>query len=250
MTAPGVLEVDDVTFTYGKKTVLSHVCLDLAVGVTVLLGRNGAGKTTLIRTLAGAARPTAGQVRLAGSVVDGRVRRGRSALRDIGWLPQAFGYPPHMTTREFVTYAAWLKEVPADRIGPRTADALDLVGLTEKAEQHLRALSGGQLRRAGLAAAIAADPAVLILDEPTAGLDPEQRDGFHDLIRRLRAEKTVVVATHLLEDVEALAGRIVVLDAGAVLWTGTAEELAGTAAAPPGLHGLRQGFQTVLGQDR
>ncbi|MET7420694.1 ATP-binding cassette domain-containing protein [Dactylosporangium sp. NPDC005555] len=241
-----VLEVKTLSFKYGRKTVLSNVDLTLGVGANVLLGRNGAGKTTLMRMLAGAARPTSGSVRFASDDIDGRSRAGRRVLRTVGWLPQEFGFPPHMTTAEFVAYAAWLKEVPAADVADRVAEVLRVVDLRAKAKVRLRELSGGQLRRAGLAAAIAADPQVLILDEPTAGLDPEQRDGFHELIRQLRSHKVTVIATHLLEDVEALAETIVVVDAGSVRWTGNPRELAGAAGAPEGLKGLRQGFQAVL----
>jgi ABC-2 type transport system ATP-binding protein len=240
-----MLEVHDVAFRYGTKTVLTNVRLSFGVGATVLLGRNGAGKTTLMRILAGAAAPSVGEVRLNGKPSDPRTRTGRQALRDIGWLPQEFGFPSRMTAAEFVAYAAWLKEVPRQRIVDRVRSALSLVDLSEQAEKPLRSLSGGQLRRLGLAAAVAPEPEVLILDEPTAGLDPEQRDSFHGFIRRLRGEKTVVVATHLLEDVEALAEHIVVIDSGSVRWTGTPSELA-EKAGKPGISGLRHGFQLVI----
>jgi ABC-2 type transport system ATP-binding protein len=243
-----VFEADKVTFRYGKKVALHEVSFGLGVGATVLLGRNGAGKTTLIATLVGAARPASGRVRLDDRVVDAGSRAGREVLRDIGWLPQSFGYPPQMTVEEFVGYAGWLKQLPGARVRSRAADVISLVGLTDKAGHGLRTLSGGQLRRAGLAAAIVAEPAVLVLDEPTAGLDPEQREEFHDLIRTLRAHAVVLVATHLLEDVEALAQRIVVLDDGRLRWSGTPQAMVERAGGEQGLSGLRRGFQAVLEQ--
>lgn len=247
MTPPRVFEAEKVTFRYGRKIALREVSFDLGVGATVLLGRNGAGKTTLIATLVGAARPAGGRVCLDGREI-GAGPRGRDVLRDIGWLPQSFGHPPRMTVREFVAYAGWLKQVPRHRLGSRVPEVLSAVGLADNAGQNLGTLSGGQLRRAGLAAAIVAEPAVLVLDEPTAGLDPEQRDEFHSLIRDLRGRTVVLVATHLLEDVEALAQRIVVLDGGRVLWSGTPEALTDQAGGEQGLAGLRRGFQAVLEQ--
>jgi ABC-2 type transport system ATP-binding protein len=211
------------------------------VGATVLLGRNGAGRSTLIATLVGASRPASGQVCLDGRAIGARGRQGRAVLREIGWLPQSFGYPPRMSVAEFVGYAGWLKQVPRARLGGRVPEVISTVGLSDKAGDGLGTLSGGQSRRAGLAAAIVAEPAVLVLvlDEPTAGLDPEQREEFHGLIRALRGDTVVLVATHLLEDVEALAQRIVVLDAGRLRWSGTPRELAGLGGGESGLTGLR-----------
>jgi ABC-2 type transport system ATP-binding protein len=248
VNSPRVFEADKVTFRYGRKLALQQVSFDLGVGATVLLGRNGAGKTTLIATLVGAARPVGGQVRLDGRPVEAGSRSGRAVLREIGWLPQSFGYPPYMTVEEFVGYAGWLKQMPRARVRSRVTEVLSVVGLAGKAGHGLRTLSGGQLRRAGLAAAIVAEPAVLVLDEPTAGLDPEQREEFHDLVRSLRARTVVLVATHLLEDVEALAQQIVVLDAGQVRWSGTPQAMIEASGGELGLAGLRRGFQAVLGQ--
>lgn len=241
-----MLEAEEITFRYGRKVALDKVSFDLGVGATVLLGRNGAGKTTLIATLVGAAPPASGRVRLDGRVIGVSGRQGRSVLRDIGWLPQSFGHPPNMTVEEFVGYAGWLKEVPRAGLGSRVSETITLVGLAHKAKDALRTLSGGQLRRAGLAAAVVAEPAVLVLDEPTAGLDPEQREEFHELVRELRERTVVLVATHLLEDVEALAQRIIVLDGGRLRWSGTPQELTELAGSELGLQGLRRGFQAAL----
>jgi ABC-2 type transport system ATP-binding protein len=246
-----VLEVDGLSFSYGSRQVLTDVDLALGVGANVLLGRNGAGKTTLLRMLAGAAHPAAGAIGLDGEPVDVRRRGGRRVLRRVGWLPQTFGYPPRMRTVEFVAYAAWLKQVPRAVLGSRVDTALAAAAVTEQAGRPLRELSGGQLRRAGLAASVVADPRLLILDEPTAGLDPEQRGSFHELVRGAARDKVVVIATHLLEDVAALAEWVVVIDAGAVRWQGTAAQLAGAGdgaeAGPVDTERLRQGLRTVLG---
>ncbi len=152
---------------------------------------------------------------------------------------------------EYVAYAAWLKELPSARLDDRVATSLDLADLKDLAKVPLHALSGGQLRRVGLAAAVVADPDVLILDEPTAGLDPEQREQFHAMVRQFKEEKVVVIATHLLEDVHALAERIVVIDEGSLCWTGSPGDLCrvgGTDAA--GVDGIRDGFRSVLAARR
>ena len=243
-----MLELDKVGFRYGRSTALTDVSLQLSNGANILLGRNGAGKTTLMRVLAGAASPAEGSVRLSGESIFQASRPDRRMLHRIGWLPQTFGYPPNMRVVEFVAYAAWLKEVPRPEVLKRCDDVLALVNLTAKRKEPLKTLSGGQLRRAGLAAALVADPEMLILDEPTAGLDPEQRDAFHDLVRKVRTEKIVVVATHLLEDVEALAEHIVVIDGGSVRWSGTPAELVERGGGEPGLAALRHGLQSLIGQ--
>lgn len=255
MTGPRALTVDRLSFRYGSKRILSGITVSLGAGTNVILGRNGAGKTTMIRLLAGAAQPADGGIKLGDERLDLAARSGRKLLQHIGWLPQDFGYPRHMRVIDFIAYAAWLKEVPKARLVSRVADAIAATDLAGHEHQQLRTLSGGQLRRAGLAAAIVADPEVLVLDEPTAGLDPVQRDGFYTLVRRIQETKVVVIATHLLEDVEALADRVVVVDAGRVLWEGTPGELAATATTsgddrPAGIDGLRQGFRTVLGAAR
>ncbi|WP_233559007.1 ATP-binding cassette domain-containing protein [Micromonospora radicis] len=244
-----VLEVKNIKFSYGRKVVLADVSLDLAYGANLFLGRNGAGKTTLMRVLAGANRPDSGEVRLDGEPFQWGSGSTRRVLRRVGWLPQTFGFPPRMRVDEFIAYAAWLKEVPSSRVAERSRVVLELVDLTERSREPLKSLSGGQLRRAGLAAAMVADPELLILDEPTAGLDPEQRDNFHELVRHVRQEKVVVVATHLLEDVDALAEHLVVIDQGAVRWTGTPAELVRQADGEVGLGALRAGFQALIGQE-
>lgn len=247
-----MLEVDDLSFGYGGGNVLHGISLTLGAGVNLILGRNGAGKTTLLRLLAGAAPATrGGEIRLDGEHLAVRTRPGRKILRNVGWLPQEFGYPPHMRTSEFVAYAAWLKEVPRSRIASQVAAALAAAGVNGQSGQRLRVLSGGQLRRAGLAAAVVSDPRLLILDEPTAGLDPEQRESFHELVRAVGAAKVVVIATHLLEDVAALADHIVIIDAGRVRWQGTPARLAHAGReddtpVPVGTESLRRGLRVVL----
>jgi ABC-2 type transport system ATP-binding protein len=170
------------------------------------------------------------------------------ARRETGWLPQAFGFPPQMTVAEFLRYAAWLKGLAKSETAGHVDIALALADLESVRSQRLGQLSGGTLRRAGLAASLVHQPGLLILDEPTAGLDPVQRADFHIRLRTLATTRTVVLATHLLEDVHELADDIFVLDEGRVIWHGTAAELADVGGpGQQGTAGLRAGIMRLIG---
>ena len=209
----------------GKRFAVDGLDLTLGPGVHGLLGPNGAGKTTLMRALSTVIKPKAGRLRLLGfDVTD---RRSLRALRSrLGYLPQHFGYYPSFTIREYVEYMGWLREMPASAIPAATQRAIDRVGLTDRADSRLKALSGGMLRRAGIAQAIVNDPEVLLLDEPTVGLDPEQRVEFRDLLRVLGEDSCVLVSTHLVEDVAAACTDVVLIDAGKLVFQGVPAELA------------------------
>ncbi len=239
------VRVDGLSLAYRKTRVLDKLDLSLDGGVHGLLGPNGAGKTTLVRVLATVLPPHEGTVRLLGNDVTNR--RERTELRRrLGYLPQQLGYFPGFTVREFVEYMAWLKEVPAARVPAAVDDALERVDLTERADSRMRTLSGGMLRRAGIAQAIVNNPELLLLDEPTAGLDPEQRVGFRALLRALGQESTVVVSTHLVEDVASACSGVVLLDAGQVQWTGTADQLAAAGVDGVGDTPSERGYLALL----
>lgn len=239
------VRVDGLSLAYRKTRVLDKLDLSLNGGVHGLLGPNGAGKTTLVRVLATVLAPHEGTVRLLGNDVTNR--RERTELRRrLGYLPQQLGYFPGFTVREFVEYMAWLKEVPAARVPAAVDDALERVDLTGRADSRMRTLSGGMLRRAGIAQAIVNNPELLLLDEPTAGLDPEQRVGFRALLRALGQESTVVVSTHLVEDVASACTGVVLLDAGQVQWTGTADELAAAGVDGVGDTPSERGYLALL----
>ena len=145
--------------------------------------------------------------------------------RKLGYLPQQFGFYPRFTVREFVAYMAWLKEMPKTAIPDAVQRAIDRVGLTTKADARMKTLSGGMLRRAGIAQAVVKDPELLLLVEPTVGLDPEQRLDFRDLLRDLGADSCVLVSTHLVEDVVAACTDVILMNDGRLLFQGTPDDL-------------------------
>lgn len=220
--------VTELTVVLGRRgrarRAVDGLDLNLGPGVHGLLGPNGAGKTTLIRVLATVIPPTSGSVRLLGSDIRNHAQL-RSIRQQIGYLPQSFGFYPRFTVTEFVTYFAWLKEHRSASIDDDVATSIARVGLTDKADAQMRTLSGGMVRRAGLAQALVNSPRVLLLDEPTAGLDPEQRLDFRTLLRELASNTTVLVSTHLVEDVASACSQVTLMDTGSVVWSGTPTEL-------------------------
>ncbi|MFI9254512.1 ABC transporter ATP-binding protein [Streptomyces sp. NPDC053069] len=254
MTVSTAVAVSDLTVDYRSVRALAGVSFRLAPGVTGLLGPNGAGKTTLLRTLATAAPPGGGDVRVLGH--DPRTPQGRLAIRrSLGYLPQDPGFHPSFTAFEFVDYVAILKEMTDRAARHREVQrVLDAVGLPERRGKKIKQLSGGMRQRVALAAALVGDPGFLILDEPTVGLDPEQRLRFRELIADLGAGRTVLLSTHQTEDVAALCRRVIVLDHGTVKFDGEPPALAAVAAGrvwasterdPRALAGWRTGAGTV-----
>ncbi|HEX3925385.1 MAG TPA: ATP-binding cassette domain-containing protein [Streptosporangiaceae bacterium] len=245
------IEITDVTRRFGRTQAVAGVSLDAGPGVLGLLGPNGAGKTSLLRMLATVIPPTTGALRLLGRDPRGYTPR-REIRRRLGYLPQNLGYYPGFTVTEFVEYFALLKEMPAAAVPAAVAAAIERVDLGGKARAKLRTLSGGMLRRVGIAQAIVNQPDLLLLDEPTAGLDPEQRVAFRALLRDLGQTATVIVSTHLVEDVGAACTQVAVMDAGRIVFHGTPAELTergeGTDAA--GDAPLERGYSAVLAAAR
>jgi ABC-2 type transport system ATP-binding protein len=245
------VEITDLTRRFGRTQAVAGVTLATGPGVFGLLGPNGAGKTSLLRMLATVIPPTSGRLRLLGRD-PGAYGPRREIRRRLGYLPQNLGYYPGFTVVEFVEYFALLKELPPARLPRAVAAAVEQVGLGDKARAKLRTLSGGMLRRVGIAQAIVNEPELLLLDEPTAGLDPEQRVAFRALLRELGQRATVIVSTHLVEDVGAACSQVALMDQGKLVFHGTPVELTaraeGTAAA--GDAPLERGYSAVLAAAR
>ncbi|MBT2417158.1 ABC transporter ATP-binding protein [Streptomyces sp. ISL-22] len=232
-----------------RKTVaLDSLDVDFGPGVHGLLGPNGAGKTSLIRVLATVAEPAGGRVEILGEDT-GDHRRLGEVRRRLGYLPQDFGYYPGFTVREFVAYVAWLKEMPAAATPSAVERAVARVGLADRIDAKVRTLSGGMVRRVGIAQAIVNDPQVLLFDEPTAGLDPEQRVEFRELLRELGTSATVIVSTHLVEDVAAACTEVTLVDEGRVAYRGTPQSLAALGETAVGVSGdnpIERGYTAAL----
>jgi len=247
------VEAAGLTRRFGRAIAVDAVDavdLNLDTGVYGLLGPNGAGKTTLLRMLATAIRPTSGALRLLGH--DPADRAGRRPLRQrLGYLPQELGYYPNFTVFEFVEYFALLREIPPARVRAAVVTAIERTGLGERARSKLKSLSGGMVRRVGIAQAIVNDPALLLLDEPTAGLDPEQRVDFRALLREIGTSSTVLVSTHLVEDVGAACDRVGLMLDGKIVFQGTPDELSERGQDHPiGDAPLERGYAAVLAAAR
>ncbi|MGW1258653.1 ABC transporter ATP-binding protein [Streptomyces sp. NPDC002513] len=219
-----------LTVRYGGTAALDDVSLRLHEGVTGLLGPNGAGKTTLLRVLATAVPADRGAFTVLGH--DPGTAAGRQEVRRrLGYLPQSPGFHPDFTAFAFVDYVAILKEM-TDRAGRHreVRRVLETVDLSEVRGRRIRRLSGGMRQRVGLAAALVGDPGLLLLDEPTVGLDPEQRMRFREVIAQAGEGRTVLLSTHQTEDVAMLCHRVVVLARGRIRFEGTPAELTARAA--------------------
>ncbi|EFB75036.1 ABC transporter ATP-binding protein [Subdoligranulum variabile] len=220
------LQTEHLTKRYGSFAAVRDVSLTLGSGVYGLLGANGAGKTTLMRMLCGILDPTEGTVRCDGAEI---TRLGEDYRALLGYLPQDFGCYPDFTGAEFLRYIAALKGLTRAETRRRTAQLLEQVGLADAGRKKLRAYSGGMRQRLGIAQAMLNDPEILILDEPTAGLDPRERVRFRNLIADYAKGRTVLLSTHIVSDVEAIADRILLMKNGAIADEGTVAELAQNA---------------------
>ena len=245
------VEITDLARRFGRTQAVAGVTLETGPGVFGLLGPNGAGKTSLLRMMATVIAPSSGRIRLLG-LDPGAYRQRRQIRRRLGYVPQNLGYYPGFTVVEFIEYFALLKEMPPATVHRAVAASVEHVGLGDKAKAKLRTLSGGMLRRVAIAQAIVNEPELLLMDEPTAGLDPEQRVAFRALLRDLGQRATVIVSTHLVEDVGAACARVALMDRGKIVFHGTPDELTaraeGTNAA--GDAPLERGYSAVLAEAR
>ncbi len=219
-----------VTKRYGATTALHPTDLDLRTGVTGLLGPNGAGKSTLLRLLATALQPTSGSITVAGHEVTGTLAERTAARRKLGYFPQEVGFPSRSTAFAFLDYVAVLKEWTETQARHREVQrVLALVDLGGLGGKRSSALSGGQRRRLAIAQALMGAPTMVVLDEPTTGLDPEQRASLRGLLSEQARHSGVLLATHQTEDVSALCDRVIVLDAGTVCFDGAVPDFVATA---------------------
>lgn len=216
------LSIDRLTKQYGRKIAVDCVSMVLRSGVYGLLGENGAGKTTLMRMLCAILEPTSGEVFLDGREVTSMGGDYRDLL---GYLPQDFGYYPNYTAKEFLLYMAALKGIPRDAAGSRTKELLEVVGLSESASKKIKTFSGGMKQRVGIAQALLNEPKLLILDEPTAGLDPKEWVRFRNMISDYAAGRIVILSTHIVSDIEAIADEVLLMKKGKLVSQGTVSEL-------------------------
>ena len=214
------LILDRVTKQYQNKIAVDRISLRMHPGVYGLLGTNGAGKTTLMRLICGILRCDSGTVALDGMDVSSEEYRAR-----LGYLPQEFGYYPDFSAMDFLMYLASLKGIPRKQARGTALELLELTDLSPVAKKKIKTFSGGMKQRLGIAQALLNDPKVLVLDEPTAGLDPKERVRFRNLISRLGTERIVLLSTHIVSDVEHIADVILVMKGGAIIHQGSLSEI-------------------------
>lgn len=215
------ISISHVDKYYGKKQALKDVSLTIGQGMFGLLGRNGAGKTTLMKMLATLHDKQAGEISVCGIPIS----HAREIRGITGYLPQDFSMYPNMTVYECLDYLGMLSGMPKALRQKRIAILLKRVNLTEKKRSRVKSLSGGMKRRLGIAQALLHDPKVLIVDEPTAGLDPEERIRFRNLLCEVAEERIVILSTHIVGDIEATCENIAILNEGELLWSGTVTQL-------------------------
>lgn len=216
------LTIERLSKQYKNKIAVDRVSTVMGKGVYGLLGANGAGKTTLMRMICGILTPSGGEVKLDGKDI---LDMGEEYRDRLGYLPQDFGYYPNFTAMEFMLYIASLKGLNGRYAKKRTDELLEQAGLSEMAGRKIKTFSGGMRQRLGIAQTMLNDPDIIVLDEPTAGLDPKERVRFRNMIADMGKDKIVLLSTHIVSDVEAIADRILLMKKGQFLVNGTVEEL-------------------------
>lgn len=212
----------NVSKNYGEIFAVDDITYSMETGVYGLLGVNGAGKTTLMKMLCTVTRPTAGQITWNGEDIFRLGERYRDLL---GYLPQDFGYYPSLSVSDYMMYIASIKGIRPGLAKKRMKELLEMVGLSKYQNRKMKALSGGMARRVGIAQAMLNNPKILVLDEPTAGLDPSERIRFRNLISGLAEDRLVLLSTHIVSDVEFIAEQILLMKDGKFYYTGTSEGL-------------------------
>lgn len=218
------LKIEGLTKEFQKMTAVDNITYTMHNGVYGLLGVNGAGKTTLMRMLCTLLAPTSGRILCNGEDIWKMDAQYRKLL---GYLPQEFGFYPDFTVKDYLMYIASIKGVHKAAAKRRVKELLNQVGLSNVQDKAMRKLSGGMKRRAGIAQAMLNDPEILILDEPTAGLDPGERIRFRNLLSELAQDRLVLLSTHIVSDIESIANEILLMKGGILLHTGTPEDIIG-----------------------
>ena len=216
------LQLQELNKQYGTKCAVNNVSATLTSGVYGLLGANGAGKTTLMRMICGVLKPTSGSIRLNGKSIG---ELGERYYTHLGYMPQDFGFYPDFTAREFMMYMAAVKGLDKRQAVSRTEDLLNMVNLKDVADKKIKSYSGGMKQRLGIAQAELNNPSILILDEPTAGLDPKERVRFRNVISSLGKNRIVILSTHIVTDVDYIADHILIMKEGRIIKEGTEQEV-------------------------
>lgn len=216
------LSIENISKTYENETVVDAFTTTLTSGVYGLLGANGAGKTTLMKLISGTLRPTTGEIKYDGIEIN---KLGEDYRDLLGYLPQNFGYYPNFKAYDFLMYIASLKGIPHFKAKQKSLELLELVGLIDEKNKKIKTFSGGMRQRLGIAQAILNNPKLLILDEPTAGLDPKERVRFRNLISSISTDRIIILSTHIVSDVEYIADEIIVMKAGQLLHKGNVKEI-------------------------
>jgi ABC-2 type transport system ATP-binding protein len=216
------LTIENITKTFGDKSALNDINLELTTGIYGILGANGSGKTTLMRILASVMKPSSGRVFLNGQDI---VDMNEKYREQIGYLPQHVGYYKNFTAEKFLKYIAALKGLPTEETNGKVEEVLDLVGLTENRRKKIGGFSGGMKRRIGIAQALLNDPKILIVDEPTAGLDPKERIRFRNLLSKISTNRIVLLSTHIVSDIEFIAKEVLILKEGQLVKKETPQTL-------------------------
>lgn len=216
------LAMEHLSKQFKNKIAVKQIDTVLTEGVYGFLGANGAGKTTLLQMICGIIEPTSGEVKVNG---ENNLQMGERFRDLLGYLPQEFGYTPGFTAQDFMLYIASIKGLQPKYAKRRTRELLRLVNLEKEADRKIRTFSGGMKRRLGIAQALLNDPKIIILDEPTAGLDPKERAYFRNIISEMSKDKIIIISTHIVSDIEYISDQVLVMKKGSFILQGTPEEL-------------------------